>query len=689
MNLEYEKKKYNILQDMVNKYYEELKKDRLKALDMPIETDNGFNVEREQLIDDIDEKIEILKRHCHEPYFAKLIFKDKDDDVEFNGYIGRLSIGDIGSTDDNKIVDWRAPISDLYYNGRIGDTQYTAHGKKFNVNLSLKRQINIKDNEVKSIYDFEDAVSSDEFLKPFLAQGADNRLKSIVATIQEEQNKIIRLPLYQNCIVQGVAGSGKTTVALHRLSYLMYNYKKSIRPQEFLIISPNEIFMSYISNILIDLDADKSNSYSLIKVIQNLIGYEYKILSKHEQFNYLVKNNISYKYLSFKNKSIFKTALDNYFFDLKQKIFKKPLIINGIEVLDKETVFKYFNGREETIQQLLLHGSKKLGLALYYEDNIKNLAINNINNSNVDLQKKFSAKKIISSSNYGYIKKLFKIQNNPIKVYIDFINHIDQYIDFEEMSILKKYTLKNFKEKKVAFDDLASILYIISKLDELPYYNSIKYVFIDEAQDLSELMYISLKRIFPKAVFAIFGDISQGIYSYESIENWEQVQKIIGNSEIMYLNKSYRTSIEIMSEANKVLQKLGNPPANNVIRSAGKVEYYSNNNCEQIQNIINSYSNEYNNIAIICKDETQLKQASENLKNLNLTVIDEENISYDNKSKILLTVQTAKGLEFDMVIIYDYSSFNQNLLDLRLLYVAETRALHKLVLCSYEENNTK
>ena len=189
------------------------------------------------MIDDIDEKLDILKRHIDDPYFAKLIFNDIDDGEEFNGYIGRLSVGEIGSKDDNKVVDWRAPISDLYYNGRLGKTSYTAHGKEYNVNLKLKRQIEIKNDDVKSIYDFEDAVSSDEFLKPFLATGADNRLKSIVATIQAEQNKIIRLPLFQNCIVQGVAGSGKTTVALHRLSYLMYNYKNKIKPEEFLIIS--------------------------------------------------------------------------------------------------------------------------------------------------------------------------------------------------------------------------------------------------------------------------------------------------------------------------------------------------------------------------------------------------------------------------------------------------------------------
>ena len=212
MSLDYEKKKYKILKEMVENYRKELLEDREHALNMPIETENGFNIERETIITDIDDKLAILKRHCSEPYFAKLIFEDNDDGEKFNGYIGRLSIGEINTPNDNKIVDWRSPISDLYYNGRIGNTSYTAYGNEFNVDLKLKRQIEIKDDEVRSIYDFEESVSNDEFLKPYLTQSADNRLKNIVATIQEEQNKIIRLPIFKNCIIQGVAGSGKTTV---------------------------------------------------------------------------------------------------------------------------------------------------------------------------------------------------------------------------------------------------------------------------------------------------------------------------------------------------------------------------------------------------------------------------------------------------------------------------------------------
>ena len=195
MSLDYEKKKSLVLKEMISNYQKQLLVEREETLKLPIETENGFNVEREAKLIDIDEKMDILKRHEKDPYFAKLIFTDTNDNEEFMGYIGRVSVGDIQTKNDEKIVDWRAPIADLYYNGRVGNSSYVALNKEYNVDLKLKRQIVFKNGEVSSIYDFEDKISNDEFLTPFLTQSADNRLKNIVSTIQEEQNKIIRLKI--------------------------------------------------------------------------------------------------------------------------------------------------------------------------------------------------------------------------------------------------------------------------------------------------------------------------------------------------------------------------------------------------------------------------------------------------------------------------------------------------------------
>lgn len=681
MSLEYEKKKSLVLKEMIENYKKELLIEREETLLLPIETENGFNVERESKLIDIDEKMDILKRHEKDPYFAKLIFTDINDGEEFMGYIGRVSVGDVQNNSDEKIVDWRAPIADLYYNGRIGESEYTALNNKYQVDLKLKRQIVFKEGEVKSIYDFEDKISNDEFLTPFLTQSADNRLKSIVSTIQEEQNKIIRLPVGKNCVVQGVAGSGKTTVALHRLSYLMYNYKKYANADEYLIVSPNEIFTSYISGILVDLEADKSNSFSLNKVFEFALGNEYKILNKHEQYENLQKKKISTDYLSFKSSKEFAEIIDKYIENYCNTLFDKDLIVKGVKVLDSSIVKPYFqNKNNNNITNLALNGSRKLALELEINEDLQTQALRNVNQSDATITKKHEIRRLLESGNFGYVKNNFNTNFKIFNIYKDFITNIHKYTDYKDINILQTETLNNLKKKILSYDDLGVILYFYSKFLSIPYFEKLKCVFIDEAQDLSIIMYMALRNLFNNATFSIFGDIAQGIYSYQSISNWEEILNIIGNCELLFLERSYRTSIEIMQEANKTLTKLGVKEANNVVRHGEEVEFNKECNYSLIEKQVKELNSKFSNTAIICKDNADLKIAEEMLKELNLIVLDENNLSYGKVQNTLLTVQTAKGLEFDSVIIFDVSKYKENPLDLKLLYVAKTRALHKLII---------
>ena len=682
-NLEYEKKKYKEFRNTIDEYKSQLKKNREIALDMPVETDNGFNVERERLIDDIDEKLSILNRHKDDPYFAKLLFKDVDDGTEFNGYIGRVSIGKISDPSDNKIVDWRAPIADLYYNGRIGNSVYKSLDKEYNVDLKLKRQIKCKDDDVESIYDLDDKISNDEFLIPYLTQSADNRLKNIVATIQQEQNDIIRCSPYQNLVVQGVAGSGKTTVALHRLSYVIYNYKKVLSPSDLLIISPNEIFLHYISTILVDLEADKSNSFSLNKIVYDLLQNDYALLGKHQQYTALINEGVSVDYLSFKNKKDFADVLERFISKVLNDITRKPLVIKGIKLLDADDVKDFFIEKDlrKPIERVVDDGCKRLGVALATETELKKKAFLNIDKSEKDFSTRNSVKELMESGNFGYIRKTIKTNFNVLNLYKEFIKNIENYTDYKEYKILKNYTLKNLNHKRIAYDDFASLLYLITRLIELPFYDRIRCVFIDEAQDLSELMFLALKQLFKFAKFSIFGDIAQGIYDYEAIQDWSFVLENFDDIKMLYLDRSYRTSVEIMMEANKDLVKLGMKPANNVVRHGETVEFENNHTLETVKKWLDVLNIKFNNTAIICKDEKELLKAQEELKSLNLVVVNEDNSSYNENKNILLTVQTAKGLEFDSVIIYDAKAFSETPIDLKQLYVAKTRALHKLIIC--------
>ena len=246
---------------------------------------------------------------------------------------------------------------------------------------------------------------------------------------------------------------------------------------------------------------------------------------------------------------------------------------------------------------------------------------------------------------------------------------------------MQKYTLDNLKKKVITYDDYAGILYMVARFIELPYYDKLKCVFIDEAQDLSELMFLALRKVFRNANFSIFGDIAQGIYSYQSIGAWSDIEKLFEDSKYLLLNRSYRTSVEIMVEANKELARLGVEQANNVVRHGEEVQF-TDNKLETIKGIVQECLPKYKSVAIICKDTAELEIAKEKLADLGLMVLGENNKYYDGQDKLLMTVHTAKGLEFDAVIVYDNNSYSDSSIDLKQLYVAKTRALHKLVVCS-------
>jgi DNA helicase-2/ATP-dependent DNA helicase PcrA len=330
----------------------------------------------------------------------------------------------------------------------------------------------------------------------------------------------------------------------------------------------------------------------------------------------------------------------------------------------------------------------KLARAIAYDEKLKKIIETNLNNPDISIHKKFEIRRKCESANSGYLKKTYNTTINLMNMYKEFITNIDKYSDHKDIATLKKYTLENLRAKRITHDDLACILYLLYKTQPAPYYNSMKCVLIDEAQDLSELMYMALRGVFNNATFGIFGDIAQGIYAYQSIDSWRQVLDILDEPEMLYLKKCYRTSIEIMEEANKTLALLGTPPAQNVLRHGEPVDNIDGNSIVDIDRAIRYCNEQYSHTAIICKDDAELKGAQDELAELNLVVIDEHNISYDNNQNVLLTVQTAKGLEFDSVIIYNKGGFREDsVVDLRLLYVAQTRALHKLIQCGVNNKN--
>lgn len=628
-----------------------------------------------------EEIIRNYNRHQNSPYFARIIFKEEGSEEKTDVYIGKIGYVDLK---DSKLIDWRAPISDLYYNAPLGIAEYKAplETESIRGELSLKRQIKIDNNFVEAIYDFENAVSSDEFLKPYLTTSADNRLKNIVSTIQQEQNQIIRWELNKNIVVQGVAGSGKTTVALHRLSYLMYNYRKFIKPKEFMIISPNKVFKSYISSLLVDLDADQAYSYDLEGIFREYTSVNWKILAKHEQYEKLMERKISPDYLKFKSEKGFIELIDKFLENLAKRIFYKDLIIDGVKVIDKEKMFSYY---QDVKMKKLLPTFDAWVKKVVFDLQINNQFVGEIDESlkqqDVPFGKRINILRTLQRGGLSkHLRNFLKEKLLAEKLYTKFINEIDEYSNYKWIKTLKLQTLENLNNKTISYEDMFPIMYIQSKLYDIREYDSIKHVFIDEAQDISYFGYYVVKELFPNAYFSIFGDLAQGLYSYQSIDRWEEVDEILKSVDLIPLTKSYRTSIEIMQNANLTLNLLGMESANNVIRHGEDVEVVIGQPRQTVKEELNNLKEKgYKTIAVICKDKEELSKASNLFMDFEMSLLDENNNNYDNDKPLLMTVQTAKGLEFDSVIIFNENSYNKNIpLDLKQLYVAKTRALHKL-----------
>lgn len=661
-------------------------------------------------------KLENIKKIKNVPYFARMDFKEENRDLE-KLYIGKISILD-NKTAELIIVDWRAPISNLYYEGKIGSAEYECLGKKIKGDILLKRQYIIEKKQLKKYIDIN-VTGNDELLQNALEEKADDRLKNIVATIQDEQNKIIRAKINSPLIVQGVAGSGKTTIALHRIAYLIYNYEKEFKPEEFMIIAPTKFFLNYISNILPDLGVNNVKQCTFEDFAYDVIGKKLKISDSNEKLVIIVnkefddinkgKIDIMIKEAKYKSSIKFKKIVDDYLLQIENNYIPKNdfyfkdyeiMSYNNINKLFKETYKMYnYNDRIKEIEKNLISELKKKSLLII--DDIRKKRSKELQNLTGENRIKVFDKyeKIIKLLEKDY-KKIVKQYLNQIskkdciQYYKEFIDGYLQNSD-EVMIYLKKNTSNNLQKNEISFEDLAPIMYIQYKIFGIKEKCKIKHVVVDEAQDYGEFQFDILKQILNSNSMTILGDIAQGVHYYRGIENWKKFIDVeFKNVKTVYttLNKTYRTTKEIMEIANNVINKLpefekeyivlGEP----VIDRKNSVNIKKNKNIDElissINNRINEYlQNDYKSIAIIGKDMNECEEIEKKLRKTrkDIKLIKGKDSEYNSGISVVPSY-LAKGLEFDCVIIsnaneekYTYSS-----LDIKLLYVTITRAMSKL-----------
>lgn len=669
---------------------------------------NDFVGDREELWRIADRKklhISNLEVAQDKPYFARIDFVAEEDGKTSTIYIGKNGVM---KDTDIIVTDWRAPISSLYYDAEVGKCGFEAPNGRINGEMLLKRQYEIENGKLQEYFDV-DLVSNDGLLQKYLNDNNDARLKSIVSTIQKEQNDVIRKNLSDNIIVQGVAGSGKTTVALHRIAYLVYNYINSIKQNQYLVIGPNPVFLKYIKSVLPELDVDgvEQCTYEMFakKYIDediNINPSKKKVVANISGKN---KNDIDKFKCSMKYKDMLDRFLTLYFYS----ITSKPLMLGNFQVLSSEEIANTFkmtensysnnlsNRIELTIDRLcrVIEDKQSEIMSNYGEYSYNLFKTASSEEEKNKMRSMFSKDRIeISKNCRSSLRKYFnKSKSNATKLYKLFLSTISDFdiYNYPYLSELKKETTKNIKGNNYDFEDLASLIYIKRVISPDKDYEKIRHVVIDEAQDLGEFNFYSLKITLTSATFSIFGDLAQSIYDYRGINSWEEVNNSMfkNNGNIINFNKSYRTTAEIMNVADDVAESIGLGRSDLVVRHGEAVlvsEIEEEKNIPEYiaKKIIEYKEKGYKTIAVISKTELLSNYINDDLAALGINIpnVSETDDLSDERFRICtISNQLAKGLEFDAVII---NNANENVysvsnpLDMKLLYVAITRALHEL-----------
>ncbi|KAB7667993.1 RNA polymerase recycling motor HelD [Bacillus sp. B1-b2] len=676
-------------------------------------------------------ELNILKRIMNAPYFARIDYQIKGKQNKGVYYLGKTSLYE-KDTQKPIIVDWRSPIANVYYDGRLGEVSYDVNDETIDGYLSLKRQYKIEQGELIHYQDI-DLTTTDELLQQSLAGKADQRLTEIISTIQAEQNAIIRADLNKPIIVQGAAGSGKTTIALHRISYFIYQYAKYFQPEQLMIIAPNNMFIGYIADALPDLGVEKIRQTTYKDYVLMCIGKKVKVIESNKKLIALIqhkhKSEEMIKWLAeFKGSLMFKTILDQYLIDIldgmspKEEFRIEKFPLYGARKLERLFKDEYdylpFIKRKEKIKSILqadLKRKKKIildKLVNKYEDALdralkitedeirkeKVVYFLDTKEERIIQVKKEAASAVRKYMNtmktntlYGYYLQLFE-DKERLKKYAN--NSLTE----KQLDYLVTFQQKMLKKKQVETEDLGALFYMQSKIFGIDKEYRAKNIVIDEVQDYSELQLYALKEGLETDMFTLVGDLAQGIHSYRGLKDWKTLQtKVFPRANYMTLQKSYRTTIEIMNVANGILHLIQKelPKVIPVVRHGLQPVYQDYSEKAELVDYmidrINHLRKEgYLSIALIGKTEEECRSIFTELAKRKISQIQllQENEELEKNHIIIVPSYLSKGLEFDAVIIYTLEEvYALEELELKLLYVAMTRPMHRLYLFSKDQEH--
>lgn len=653
-----------------------------------LETYGAKDVEALSLIDNTQLMYETVKRDRSrlekarkKPYFGRIDFYDEDSKKDEALYIGRVGISK--NIIDKVVIDWRAPVASVYYENAVGPCEYTVQNEKtYAIDLLMKRTYEIENDTLKDFYD-SDVVANDELLTKYLAKNKKAVLGEIIATIQKEQNEIIRKFPKQNVIVQGSAGSGKTTVAMHRISYILYNYDKEFRPEDFYIIGSNRILLNYITSVLPDLDVYGIRQMTMEQLFTRLLYEDWDehtmrvhALAKEDSFIH-IKGTLFW----FQNLEEYCRKLEEETILAEDIFLEVPVKTSSVRrtsskvtfqktskiLLTAEVIAAYLNENPEvSIQNKIAMLNKRVMAKVHNE--ITGKDIRYTADDKREIQKKYR---------WYFGGKEWKT------------SIFELYADFLEEQRLKGYQLP-VPENDFDVYDLAALAYLYKRVKEIELVREASHVVIDEAQDFGMMVYSVLKFCMRNCTFTIMGDVSQNIHYGYGLNDWEALRKLFLTGpydSFELLRKSYRNTIEISNFAMRILQHGNFPiyPVEPIIRHGKDVTMAQLSDDKELyrytaEQVKHWQKEGLETIAIVCRDEKEAEKIKKKLgKKLSVTGDDLENTEFGS-GVMILPVAYTKGLEFDAVLLFDPSreKYPSDDAHVKLLYVAATRALHEL-----------
>ncbi|GKV54767.1 DNA helicase [Sporosarcina sp. NCCP-2222] len=646
------------------------------------------------------------------PYFARIHFQSEGEKDQFL-YIGKTSVFH-QETQEPIIVDWRSPVANVYYDGRLGDMTYHVRDEEISGHLFSKRQYKIEEGELLDIRDI-DLTTNDELLQEALSGKADVRLTEIVSTIQAEQNEIIRANLHQPIIVQGAAGSGKTTIALHRISYFLYSMT-DFPANKLMILAPSKLFMDYIGDVLPELGVGNIYQSTFDEYILQATGLSLKLSDPNRKLERLTAA------MSLEEESLFLTRM-------KGSLQYREVMQRYIEKLEQDTaalfedvyIDKYRIMRATRLKRLFLEDFRYMPIEKRL-DRIKLVMQTEVTRKRKQLYANLSAKyeEALDKALYGirddekrraritrvmeerdtrlpaiekegkskvasYMRRFKK--HHVKRLYRSWLTdkELQEELAFDWTPDERNLLLDAHRKETWETEDLAALFYLHVKIKGLSDEWKMRVVFIDEVQDYSEFQLAALQEGLGTDMFTMVGDLAQGIHSYRALTSWEPIRDMFPRATYTTLQKSYRTTIEIMELANEVLKDMEEelPLVEPVVRHGREPEFYEMEKLEteRIQAIYGEIRERgHRSVALICKTRKEALHIFNQLESAGMLVqLLEEQSDIDGDRMLIVPSHLSKGLEFDAVIVAAFDEpFRDQPIDRKLIYVAMTRPMHEL-----------